>query len=143
MKLSSLLSRRIRFAAVIAVAALCLLLVSTLIPKPIHFESLREFIAFARAKELFLPPEIGVANNIFVAERPITAERMRELAALDARTSGHNPTWRGLVWVWQIESKWSRIDVGSFGGKTRIWGNLLVAGDEELMDRIERLRRGP
>jgi hypothetical protein len=58
---------------------------------------------------------------------------------LEARDCGLTPAWRGILWVCQIESRAERLglQVEAIGGKWRVWGNVLVAGDEDLMDRIE------
>ena len=80
-------------------------------------------------------------GNFFVADHPLT---FNDLQAIPCRRDcGMTPAWKGILWVGQIRSPHSVIDIGvaSIRGKCRVWGNILVAGDEDLMDRIEDLYR--
>jgi hypothetical protein len=110
-------------------------------PKPIQFRTLREFMEFAKAKQLVLVPPTGV-NSTFISDHPPSAEQLREITMLNKNKCGLTPAWRGIVWACQIDSKRLHLNTETISGNRRYWGNLLVAGDEEMMERIERLYHG-
>jgi len=121
---------------------LCLRLVTISKPKPIHFETLREFKDFALAKGFFIPEQPVFMNNFFITAHPLTDDALQKLHSIDKRKCGLTPEWRGLLWVCALHSSYdSRLASDTIGGKWRTWGRLLVAGDEELMNRLEGLRR--
>jgi hypothetical protein len=108
-------------------------------PTSIHFDEVLEVQDLARANGLVVHSGNGhglVEGNCFLADHPVTFDDL--LAVCDRRHCGLTPAWRGIVWVCQINGSYRRLHAGAIGGKTRIWGNVLAAGDEELMDRIER-----
>jgi hypothetical protein len=55
------------------------------------------------------------------------------------RDCGLTPAWRGILWVCQLGDLGPYPDL--IGGKWRVWSKILVAGDEDLMDRIEQVYR--
>jgi hypothetical protein len=108
---------------------------------PVRFSSLKEFEEFARSQGLFV--HSGGENpdsylvNYYVADHPLTREH---LLAIPTKTEcGLTPGWRGIVWIAVVTGPSGTLltQPGSIGGKWRIWGNLLVAGDEGLMAAIE------
>jgi hypothetical protein len=52
---------------------------------------------------------------------------------------GLTPAWQGIIWVVTLTHRAGHVVPRFIGGKWRQWGNLIVAGDEHLMDRLERL----
>ena len=140
----SLLFTRRQLAGVIGVMGallVCLHLISASKPKPVHFQTLREFKDFAISKGLCFPEQAVFINSFFIGDHSLSAEALRKLHSMDKRDCGLTPAWRGLLWVCALHSGFdSRLHSETIGGKSRIWGRLLVAGDEELMNRIERLR---
>ena len=76
-----------------------------------------------------------LAFNFFVSDRPLTQNDIDQLVC--RRKCGLTEAWRGIVWVSDIESNDSRLNLATIDGKYRCWGNVLVAGDEGLMDRME------
>jgi hypothetical protein len=73
------------------------------------------------------------------SDHPFTDEMPLELSRCDR--CGLTPEWNGIVRVYQIQSSIGVLAADTIGGKTRRWGNVLLAGDEKLMDRIEKLIR--
>ena len=78
--------------------------------------------------------------NCFIADHPITLE---ETTALTKLNCGLTPAWRGIVWVQQMEMGHARCDPHHIQGHKRVLGNLVLAGDEALLNRIEELCRAP
>jgi len=77
-----------------------------------------------------------VRNNFYVADRAITFDDVADVATQS--DCGRTPAWRGIVWVAQLdnEDKSYRL-VSAPRGIWRIWGEVIVAGDEKLIARIE------
>jgi hypothetical protein len=127
------------------VIILSLYLISLGSAQPVQFQSVGEFKSFAAAKGLFThtgtKPNRG-ENNFYVAVHPLGFESLQELQAAFKRDCGLTPPWRDVLWVTRLDSEGLRIFPDTVGGKCRIWGKLLVAGDEQLMDRIECMYHG-
>jgi hypothetical protein len=115
-------------------------------PKPVHFKSVFDFKEFADTGGLHYHSGASTgqlvfpADNFYVADRVISKDDLEGVCT--RRDCGLTPAWRGILWVCQIDA----THVGtthpeSLGGKWRIWGNVVAAGDEELMDRIEAMYR--
>jgi hypothetical protein len=140
---SLLLSRKQVAGLIETMGALtvCLHLTSTSKPRPIHYQTLREFKEFAVSKGLCFPEQPMFKDNFFIADHALSVEAVRELASIRKWDCGLTPAWRGLLWVCAIHSPYWQVESETIGGKKRIWGRLLVAGDEGLMDRIEELVR--
>jgi hypothetical protein len=100
-----------------------------------------EFKDFAISKGFCFPEQPVFINSFFITEHPLSVEALGKLHSIDKRDCGLTPAWRGLLWVCALHSPYWHVDSETIGGKKRIWGRLLVAGDEELMDRIEQLVR--
>jgi hypothetical protein len=111
---------------------------------PIHFSTI------AQAKEFFLRQGLfchdgtkgkNAFGNYFVASHPIDFDSLQMI--INRRNCGMTPAWRGILWICQLHrgnNGWIVI-TDSVDGNCRVWGDVLVAGDEELMDRIEELFR--
>jgi hypothetical protein len=78
-------------------------------------------------------------TNFYVTRHPVTRAQL----PATKRTCGQTSDWRGMVWVTQIQQNHCGICIRSISGCKRIWGNVLVAGDEEVMDAIEEIYRSP
>jgi hypothetical protein len=127
------LKRRIAGLFGITVAlAVCVHLVSIGKPKPVLFNSVREFKNATATEGLFY--HTGTKQNhesyFYVADRPISFDVLQELQTTNKQSCGLTPAWRGIVWVTTIPV--------NIGGNVRTWGKLMVAGDEELMNHVER-----
>ncbi len=111
-------------------------------PEPIHFKNVRELNDFAVAQGLFFQSGMSAGmtwNNFYIADHTITFDDVRDLVRRDC---GLTPAWRGILWVAQINPENPiALSPESVGGKWRVWGSVLVAGDEELMDRYEERYR--
>jgi hypothetical protein len=85
--------------------------------------------------------DAGVAkfSNFYIADRPLTDAELVGIGRKDA--CGLTDDWRGVLWACEIRHGAITLVADCLGGKRRIWGNLVVAGDEELMDRIEQIAR--
>ena len=109
----------------------------------VHFKGLKEFEQFARHHGLFLHSGGRDSRycglSFFVGDHPLTFE---ELQAIPTRQDcGLTPAWSGIVRVTDCNDDLTGLGTtpDSIGGKWRILGNVLVAGDEKLMDYIEEL----
>ena len=110
---------------------------------PVSFADVREFKRFAEAEGLFHHTGArgpGSANNFFVADHSITFDDVTSIGT--RRDCGLMPGWKGVLWVYQIPA---RPDADYLfpepSGNWRVWGNVLVAGDEALMDRMEQVKQ--
>jgi len=111
-------------------------------PKSIAFKNAAEFKDFALCNGFFFHRgnmNGVVGGNYFIADHLVTLDDLEEV--LTRRDCGLTPAWRGILWVCQIhDTPWfTALDTDHVDGKRRVWGNVLVAGDEDLMDRIEEL----
>jgi hypothetical protein len=134
------LNRLFRKEVVILVPVLTwALLLRNTEPHPVYFESISEFRAFAAKNHLLLQPS-GMADagdNFYVSDHAVTLEHLLSLTKKDC---GLSAAWRGIIWV-HGHSRLSYVAAGSIGGHCRIWGNLLVAGDQALLERVEEIHR--
>ena len=111
-------------------------------PSPLHFESARELRDLAESSG-FLTHNEGVNPDtvFFVTERPVTKYELRAVASRSE--CGRSDAWKGIVWVTQLRTAFLDLDPDQMTGNYRVWGNILVAGDDELIDQLEQtiLRR--
>jgi hypothetical protein len=113
-------------------------------PTPVQFEKLEDFKRFALEHGLHFHSGAGNSEKYFdsfyVADRPLNIE---DIAPLRHSQCGQMPAWRGILWVAARDSEHAPgyTYAESIGGHYRLWGNLLVAGDPQLLDRVERLCR--
>jgi hypothetical protein len=120
---------------------------ATIQPKSTQFQSVREFREFAASQGLHLHGGTAAGrvvfpeNNCYVADHSITFDDLDGVST--RRDCGLTPAWRGILWVSLIRDDSTNVDMipEQLGGTWRIWGNLVVAGDEALMNRIEELYR--
>jgi hypothetical protein len=110
-------------------------------PAAISFETAQELHVFACASGLHTCNDGRYdSSTFFIADHPITSEDIAAL--LTRRDSGLTPRWRGIVCAAQIRTPGYFLDPEQgFGGHWRVWGNVIVAGDLQLMDRLEELSR--
>jgi hypothetical protein len=113
---------------------------STSIPRPTEFNTAQQLKDFAVSNGLIF--HCGNRNgiiygNYFLADHAIAID---DLAGVSMRRDcGLTPAWHGVLWVSPLTEFGPYPDL--IGGKWRVWGNVLVAGDQDLMDRIEELYR--
>jgi hypothetical protein len=110
-------------------------------PERVVFKNPAELKDFAMSKGLVFHCG-NISNTVYVgdyflADHPITIDDLEGICT--RRDCGLTPAWRGVLWACQRGHLGLREDC--LGGKWRVWGKVLVAGDEELMDRIEGLYR--
>jgi hypothetical protein len=108
-------------------------------PRPIRFETLQDLTDFAVASgyKIEHSGQGYLTDNCYISDHPVP---MTDLLLLTKRDCGLTSAWRGIIWAC------SRCDMccispATIGGKWRIWGNVLVAGDEHLMDEVEQRYR--
>ena len=130
--------RRKETAVVLVVLAL-IGTVRFLQPRPVQFDSLQVFTDFAVSAGYTVQPsgEGYPSDNCYVSDHPAS---LSELLSLTKRDCGMTSAWRGVIWAYGRTQE-CPLAPGSIGGKWRIWGNVLVAGDERLMDEVERRYR--
>jgi hypothetical protein len=110
-------------------------------PAPVSFETAQELRGFAVANGLEARNDGKADSTIFyIADHPLSPDDI--VAVASRRDFGRAPSWRGVVWAAQITSpSTSTYPIQGFGRHWRLWGKMIVAGDEQLMDRIEELYR--
>src|SRR6266480_970724 len=113
----------------------CRYVASSSAPAPIAFKGVPEFREFAARNGIY--SHSGNANgnikdNFFVADHPLTLADFDDLQTL--RNPGLTPAWRGILWVCEMDGSLTTIFPDQFGGKSRVWGNIIVVGDEDVMD---------
>lgn len=112
-------------------------------PAAVSFETCQELKDFIESHGLyhhsgtktFVPP-----GNSYICDHPVGFEDLAPV--MTRRDCGNTPAWRGILWVAQIRDPgWVNALRGDAPSncKCRIWGKVLVVGDEDLMDRIEIL----
>jgi hypothetical protein len=111
-------------------------------PQPaVSFETARELRDFGSASGLrTFNDGSRHGTSFFIADHSIPSS---DFEALSWRHDfGLTPCWRGVIWAAQIKTHNSFIDPEQgFAGHWRVWGNVLVGGDEQLLDHIEELHR--
>ncbi len=106
----------------------------------IAFATAEELQSFAEAHGLHCQREVAGFGGVFITESKVS---LKELAQRACKANcGLTPKWKGILWIKELDSpdhpRPSNFDPDKdLGGKWRIWGNLVVAGDEEFMDRLE------
>jgi hypothetical protein len=111
-------------------------------PEPVGFQNASELRDFAASRGFVIHSGNSIDkiwDNYYVADHPVTLDDLELVAT--RRDCGLTPAWRGILWVSQINGDITSLNPEAIGGKWRIWGKVLVAGDVELMDRIEELSR--
>jgi hypothetical protein len=110
--------------------------------QPVAFETAAEFRAFAQQHGFLIhsgrqKPE--VLSNFYITTKQHTWD---ELGHLSKARCGLTPRWKGVVWVtthFVSAEREQGLIVDSLGGHHRIWGKVLAAGDEEILDQLEQL----
>lgn len=77
--------------------------------------------------------------SFYIADHPLDPSDVERVGS--RHDCGLTPSWKGIVWVCQICSSGHDLVPSSIGGNTRIWGNVLLAGDGDLMDQLEKVIR--
>jgi hypothetical protein len=110
--------------------------------RPVAFNDVQEFKTFAVSNGLYfhagnhngIVESPALDRNYYLADHAITLDDL--IAVGHRRDCGLTSAWRGIIWVCQFRGEFGLLP-DSLGGKWRVWGNVVVAGDEDLMDRIE------
>jgi hypothetical protein len=126
------------FLALAMTLVFCGHLVATSIRKTIQFDTAQELKEFAVSKGLAYHSgsTSGISGNTYyLADHPLTFNGLEPVCT--RRACGLTPAWRGILWVSQIHNPSTTFFPEQLGGKWRVWGNVCVAGDEALMDRIQ------
>jgi hypothetical protein len=148
----SLILARYSLKRPVSVVALILLILAVVVggvwysqPALTEFEKLEDFRRFALEHGLHFHSGAGNSEKYFdsfyVADRPLNIE---DITPLRHSQCGQTPAWRGILWVAARDSEHSPhhfLYLESIGGHYHLWGNLVVAGDPELLDRVEQLCR--
>jgi hypothetical protein len=123
------------------VMCVCLQLIA--ISKPVPFDTLREFKDFANAKGFFSYfHSLGdLGWNAYLSDHPLTSDELQALKTSRMRDCDIGPAWRGILFVSEIETKSSYMELDSLPGKWRTFGRLVFAGDEAFMNQVDRLYR--
>src|SRR5262249_19548004 len=111
---------------------------------PVQFASAEEAQEFFQTHGLYChngtSGATSTCGNFFVADHPISFADTVEVS--HQRQCGKRPEWKGVLWIAQTHR------TGSYGllhdsvlGQNRVWGNVIVAGDPDLMDQVEGLFR--
>jgi hypothetical protein len=110
-------------------------------PEAVTFETAHELRAFACTHGLQTCNDGGNSGTFFFISDHLL--RTDDLAAVATRRDcGLTPGWRGVVWAAQASTPSLTIHPEyGLGGHWRVWGNVIVAGDAQLMDRIEEVYR--
>src|SRR5262249_18616039 len=100
--------------------------------------SFRQFTQRLREHGLHLhsggPNTSNVWQHCLVSAEPLNLEH---ICSLHKGECGKTPAWKGVVWVASLESNYF-LEL-RVGGHQRILGKLLIAGDPDLLDRLEAL----
>jgi hypothetical protein len=133
--------RRLLFVTSMASSILFLLAWHWLMapPAPISFETAQELRSFAVANGLEARNDGKADSTIFyISDHPLSRDDI--VAVATRRDFGRTPSWRGVVWAAQVKSpSTTTYPIQGFGSHWRLWGKMIVAGDAQLMDRIEEL----
>ncbi len=106
----------------------------------IAFATAEELQSFAEVHGLHCQREPDGFGGVFITDFRVS---LQEISAKTCKANcGLTPEWKGILWIKQLRSPaqdapWRFDPDDNLGGKWRIWGNLVVAGDEEFMDRLE------
>jgi hypothetical protein len=72
----------------------------------------------------------------YVSDQPL---RLEQISRLYTENCGLTPDWNGVAWVGVVHNDLSSLALNTLQGHYRIWGNVAIAGDPELLDRLEEL----
>jgi hypothetical protein len=108
-------------------------------PSSPQFKTSSELCTFAIAHGLVMTQEKGNRQVFYVSDHTLTKDDI--VAVAIQRDRGLTPQWRGILWASQVRGRILGLYADSVHGNKRMWGNVLVAGDEQLMDRIEAMHR--
>jgi hypothetical protein len=83
----------------------------------------------------------GDLGSIYLLDHPLA---QNDLPILNTNQAGLTPDWKGVVWaslaVWgDGPDSGMELVLDNFDGHWRRWGKVVVAGDPEFLDRLEKL----
>lgn len=114
--------------------------------KAVAFDDLASFKAFAEEQGCCFHCGNGsgwYGDNLFVGDRPLSLPDLEPVQWKHG--CGESPAWKGILWVSRcgLESAdgdffgGGRLPTVTVTGHWRVWGKVLVAGDPEMLDRLE------
>jgi hypothetical protein len=108
---------------------------------PSRFASPRQVADFALQHGLCIHSGAGhspvIRLSCFVADHPLD---MTQLNRLRMTECGLTPAWKGIIFVGYLNHGGQpsfALHPNGLDGHYRIWGDVLAAGDPELLDRLE------
>ena len=78
-----------------------------------------------------------ISGNFYLADHPIDLDDVDAVSTRDQ--CGLTKEWKGIVWVSQTQFPYGTLSPSSIGGNRRVYGNVLVAGDKALINRVGAL----
>jgi hypothetical protein len=102
------------------------------------FRDVGELRTWAEGRALFCRSDQldgEVTDGLAVSTRYLTWE---EVGGLCRATPGRGCQWKGIIWAINLHSRLGVQTETPWHGECRVWGAILVTGDRDLLDRIER-----
>jgi hypothetical protein len=106
-------------------------------PPAAHFDSSAELSDFLVSRGFLIRHGKAPSEpyfSFFFSDHAVGDDEFAQLSF--CTDCGLSPKWKGIVRVDQLHSSIGELEPTSISGKIRICGNVLLAGDEELMDRV-------
>ena len=104
-----------------------------------RFRNVRELKTWAEARGLHCRSDAKdgrVVRSLAVSTRPLSWGAVNRLGVL--RLPGREGGLAGIVWAVNRGTALDRLEAAPWDGECRAWGGVLVTGDPDLLDRIER-----
>ena len=114
-------------------------------PEPPAFASVQELADWARARGLHCRSDLRsgeVGPAVAVSTRPLTWQDANTLRKGTGPGGSELPAWAGVLWAARLSPNLADMPGPPWDRPCRVWGNLLVTGDQDLLDRIEQERQG-
>lgn len=118
----------------------------------LSFAGTEEFRRFAEKHGFHLHCGNGMGffgSCFYVADRPLSLKTLESVQW--KHDCGRTAAWKGILWISYCDPMLTDRDVFSgeetlpavaVSGHWRLWGNVLAAGDPDMLDRLESLVRG-
>ena len=115
-------------------------------PPQHRFETLDDIEAFAKKNGLYVyrvdRSEMGLQSDLYISENPISIERL----PIWKGKFDTDPRWKKLVWVYELqppENANCTMLLIPEQDACRVWENVVVLGDRDLLNRLEQARLEP
>jgi hypothetical protein len=112
---------------------LALVLVASYWPRPLEFANLEDAAAQARAAGFFVTSDRADGNfqgGFLLSTDPVSFAD----ASVLSKTGKMGPQWQNRLWVTSLPCSWATTPDEAV---VKLWGNLVVFGDLELLRRVE------